>query len=215
MSIHELDSRTLRDLVHSKPAAGPLFDALREGELDGDGQTTVDDLAALDGVSRRQAIDVLRGLADAGGGDFKVGRKGHPSRIEWAVDPRQLVDFVESGSLAEDPVGEARGEAEVSPAVEDSGDAPADASAPALELRSPEPEAQASLAIDELAPSRPPAPSSTKGRARRRVEASAAMIEHVHRLRPDLAVRVELPADLSVREAEVLADWVRNLSFER
>ena len=41
------------------------------------------------------------------------------------------------------------------------------------------------------------------------------MVEHAYVLRPDLRLSVNLPVDLTQREAEVLAAWVRNLSFER
>jgi hypothetical protein len=60
-------------------------------------------------------------------------------------------------------------------------------------------------------------PSTIVEFARPRAEASTPdeMFKHVHRLRPELAIEVLLPKDLTRREAEVLGDWLRDLSFER
>jgi hypothetical protein len=41
------------------------------------------------------------------------------------------------------------------------------------------------------------------------------LIEHSYVLRPKLRVVVKLPEDLSAREAEVLGNWLREISFER
>ncbi|NVB37196.1 hypothetical protein G6O69_37455 [Pseudenhygromyxa sp. WMMC2535] len=132
-----VNHRVLSDLLSSKPAVAKLFDAMREGDLAAEPRTTVDAVAALEGVSRREAVDALRALEGAGVGEFKVGRKGHPSRLEWTVDPEALAEGVEEGDLSELPTLE--------PA------APAAASAPESKAKAkPKAKAKAKAARSEL-----------------------------------------------------------------
>jgi hypothetical protein len=84
----------VHELHRTRSAARPLFQALLErGAVEG--RTTVEEIIDDGSVSRRQAISLLRELAEAGCGEFKVGRKGHPSRLEWSVDPRELAARVQ------------------------------------------------------------------------------------------------------------------------
>lgn len=103
-------------------------------------------------------------------GEFKVGRKGHPSRFEWAADPHALAErfeqLDEADVLDHEQLDDPRGE----------------------------------LVVEQLA--------RTQAR-------EVELIEHAYVLRPKLRVSVRLPADLSAREAAVLGDWMRQLSFER
>jgi hypothetical protein len=82
---------TLLAIYRTQPTARKLFDWLRRVGSKRN-YTTVDDLIEHLSVTRRIAIPLLRSLADAGCGEFKVGRKGHPSRLEWAKSPRGLAE---------------------------------------------------------------------------------------------------------------------------
>ena len=194
--------RALFELHATKPACASLLRALRDGVLDGSERTTVDELAGLPEVSRRGAIELLRGLEAAGAGEFKVGRKGHPSRLVWAADAVELAARILDGEAPEPELtGEARGET------------PAEGAAPELGSGSGE-------GVEGPRPSAEPAPrrsvsSSGRSAARPRHAQASDSFEHGFHLRRDCEVRLVLPADLSPAEARVLADWVRNLSFER
>jgi len=176
----------LRELLKLEPEARTLLASLT-AEPPEQGRTTVDELTTTLDLSRRDAIDLLRGLADAGCGEFKVGRKGHPSRLEWSVDVAELAATLDETPSADEPSEPS----EPSPS-DDAGETPAVEPAPA----------QASFALEAQT-----APTSRRS--------ATPLIEHVYVLRPGLRVRLPLPEDLSPREAAVLADWVRNLSFDR
>jgi hypothetical protein len=153
----------LHQLLRARPTLDRLLDSILAAGAD-EGRTTVDDILADGEVPRRQAIDLLRELESLGYGSFKVGRKGHPSRFEWAIDPADLVAALDDGgeqdSDADDP-------GSATPVGEHD-----------------EPAAQRDIA-------------------------------HQYVLRSDYRVSVKLPDNLTRREAEVLGDWIRNLSFER
>lgn len=169
----------LTEIYRTQPAARKLFDWIVQAEVEAQ-RTTVEDLLDNCGVSRRHAINVLRALADAGYGEFKVGRKGHPSRFEWAEDPRVLAERLERGDGRDDD--------ELEQAHDGNGRALGDG-----EL------------FDALIAQSEPI----------RAAGDAAWIEHSYVLRPDVRLVVQLPADLSAREAEILSNWIRDLSFER
>lgn len=81
----------LRDLQKNLPSAQRLFAMLADAQEIGE-CLTVDELIENLDLGRRSAIDLLRGLEDAGAGEFRLGRKGHPSRLVWSTDPQPLVD---------------------------------------------------------------------------------------------------------------------------
>lgn len=201
---------TLHKLYSSLPTARQLFDTIIELGVE-EGRTTVDELILGSAATRRQAITLLRDLDEAGCGEFKVGRKGHPSRLVWNGDPSEIAQRVISGELVgATPDHEA---AEQPPESEPDAQDLLEASSVGATA------AQATLDLAEApdeeravaqAPKTTRAPSSAKGERTR-----ADQIEHNYVLRPNRRVSVTLPANLSRREAEVLADWVRNLSFER
>lgn len=93
---------TLLAIYRTQPTARKLFDWLRRVGAKRN-YTTVDDLIEHIGVSRRTAIPLLRSLAEAGCGEFKVGRKGHPSRLEWAESPRGLAEALSITANGHDP----------------------------------------------------------------------------------------------------------------
>ena len=237
----------LHQLYASKPPVRALFDSIQSHGVE-DERTTVDELIH-DGFARRSAIDLLRELAELGCGEFKVGRKGHPSRLEWTGDPAQLVaeildaspddaaepdesdvapetdvepdddhDDDHDGDHDDEPDDEPAFEPEVTPNADD------DSLGLGLELAPSESEGaiQRTFDLGEDAAASPPAKPARRGRAKAKPSArapqsreSSERIEHVFVLRPDVRVQVELPADLSAREAEVLASWIGSLSFER
>lgn len=113
--------------------------------------------------SRREMIDVLKQLKEYGIGDFIIGRRGQPSRFEWAVE------MIGVGKAA-------RGEnAEIEPL----GD-------------------MATGEVDE----------------EEDLEVPDGAIRHTYNLRPDFGVSLNLPNDLSNKEAVRLADFIRTLPFE-
>ncbi len=200
-------SPTLTAIYRAQPAARKLFDWILAAGVE-DNRTTVGDLMEQCDVSRRQSITVLRALADAGCGEFKVGRKGHPSRLEWARDPRALADKL-AGAEALDELEPERAGADESDGAGERHDgreqAPARSRLGAGEV------------FIEMFPNDEPAqaPKPPPSRPRRAPPSRHALIEHTYVLRPNLRLVVELPEDLSAREAEVLGEWVKNLSFER
>ena len=141
-------------------------------------------------VTRRSAINLLRALDRAGVGEFKVGRKGHPSRFEWDEDPQAVAERFEQldGSDGHDDEHESD-EADVANAKPKSNG-----------------RAHGQLFDDALLQAEP---------ARRGTPRDVELIEHNYVLRPRLRVSVQLPANLTAREAEVLGEWIRNISFER
>lgn len=173
--------------IQSQPAARTVFAWLAEAEIE-DERTTVEDLIEHCQVTRRSAINLLRALDQAGVGEFKVGRKGHPSRFEWGEDPQVVAERFErlDGSDGHDHVHESDEDDE-------------------REFKS-NGRAHGQLFDDAVLQAEP---------ARRGVASDVELIEHSYVLRPKLRVTVQLPADLSAREAAVLGEWIRNISFER
>lgn len=150
----------LRALYNRKKAAQALLDhfARRKNALK---QTSVDRLLAVlrneeADVSRAEVIDVLKELEAIGGGAFRVGRRGWPSRFEWKVD------LVSVGQAA---AGERK---EVEVISEDAAEE--------------EPEDMAFV--------------------------------HYYQLRPGFQVKLDLPRDLTGREAGRLAEFIKTLPFD-
>lgn len=235
--MHRINFIALRELHQSLPAAQKLIAMLAEQDPPAD-WVTVDELEALD-LGRRNAIDLLKALEEHGVGEFRVGRKGHPSRLVWVIDPRTLVqqmrgdaalgdavdddDASESDDEGEDEDGESLLEADDDESDDDDEHDDDDEPRPQLALALQQ---ELDRRMSKLVP--PPAPANGRSQARKdaapvRAEPARAepsklageLIEHVFVLRPAYTVRLALPANLSAREAAVLGDWVRNLSFER
>lgn len=222
----DIDIPALFELHRSKASFGRLFDAMSDGTLEPGEHTTVDELAQLEGLSRRQAVDLLRSLAGIGVGEFKVGRKGHPSRLVWAQDPKALAELLAAGPPAPEPADalsvHADGTSKAA-ADTDRGEVEPGVVTPVRASPLANSSEGARLRLDRPAgkggSSTPPSSARSRARVRgSRSESESSQspgIEHIHRLRRDLEIRVKLPADLSPREAEVLAAWIRDLSFER
>jgi hypothetical protein len=180
---------TLIAIYQAQPAARKVFDWIRQADIE-ENRTTVEELIDNCGISRRHAVNLLRALADAGYGEFKVGRKGHPSRFEWSEAPQLLADWIEGhdGGSPDELDDELD---ELTPKPSDSLVA-----------------GNGELFV-EMFPQTEHEPVATA--TSRAIE----LIEHSYVLRPKLRLVVKLPADLSAREAEVLGEWIKNLSFER
>lgn len=186
----------LLQLLRTRPGMDRLLDKILAAGAE-DERTTVDDILADGEAARRQVINLLRDLEKLGYGAFKVGRKGHPSRFEWSIDPAELEAVLDGGSEpdSEDSNAEVGQESsELDAAV---GDDEGSERACVLFMQAN----QAGLDRGESVrlPKRP----------------ARGAIDHAFVLRPDYRVSLALPDNLTRREAEVLADWVRNLSFER
>jgi hypothetical protein len=220
---------TLFAMYRTTPAAKKLFDSLARVGAE-DNRTTVDELIEDGDISRSDAITVLREIEEAGYGEFKLGRKGHPSRLEWSEDPRSLAERlagesseVASHSVPSNILADRKGVLEMFPGAEVTRRARRDRQRAADQPDDGEPEpprrrrgrraaAEQPDNVERAAkPQRDDAPSD----ADTDVGVNAGMIEHSYILRPELRVVIQLPADLSAREAQVLGDWIRNLSFER
>jgi hypothetical protein len=225
---------TLFAMYRTTPAAKKLFDSLARSGAE-DNRTTVDELIEDGDISRSAAITVLREIEEAGYGEFKLGRKGHPSRLEWSEDPRSLAERLAGessqqgeGEVTSHPVpssvlADRKGVLEMFPGAEVTRRARRDRQRGADQPDDGEPEpprrrrgrraaAKQPDNVEHAAkPQRDDAPSDADTDA----GVNAGMIEHSYILRPELRVVIQLPADLSAREAQVLGDWIRNLSFER
>ena len=85
----QIHREALHQLLRARPALDRLLDSILTAGAD-EGRTTVDELLEDGELPRKQAINLLRDLEGLGYGSFKVGRKGHPSRFEWSIDPEDL-----------------------------------------------------------------------------------------------------------------------------
>jgi hypothetical protein len=148
----------LRQYYKTNPAARLLlgyFARRQQGRV-----VTVDRLEQVksDGdekLAREEIIDVLKQLADWGLGEFRAGRRGHPSRFIWSASMSSVGEAAAGRGTIEDVV----------PQVEDG-------------------------------------------------EEEIRTLQHPFRLRPDYVVTMNLPMDITLREATRLADFVKALPFE-
>lgn len=204
-----MNYEALLQLYRSRSVFRKLLDTIAAEGLD-ENRTIVEEL--VDGeTSRRVVVNLLRDLTVMGCGEFKVGRKGHPSRFNWNVDPhalgQRLAKAANAGSDGED--GEDDEAVEVDDGEHDNGEHDDEAA----EVSEP---VQATLGLGD----EPPPGGYVNGRSRphaptQPTRTATEVIPHHYVLRRDLRVTLELPSDLSRREAEVLAAWVRELSFDR
>lgn len=187
----------LLQLLRTRPTVDRLLDAILAAGAE-DGRTTVDDILADGEVPRRQAIILLRDLESLGYGEFKVGRKGHPSRFEWSIDPAELEAVLDGDS--DEPDSDENGDGQES-----------------LDHATAVGEGEDSGRVRVLFMQGNPATLdlADAASARSAKRHASGYIDHTYVLRPDYRVSLSLPDNLTRREAEVLSDWIRNLSFER
>ncbi len=82
-------SSRLRSIYGKNSAVKSLLNVYATGKL-GVLETSVSRAAQLAGVDYREMLQALRDLAEAGAGEFKVGRHGAKSRIVWEYHVRSL-----------------------------------------------------------------------------------------------------------------------------
>lgn len=75
--------KAIRVLYNENPIAQQLFDMNAERERDAT-TSSLDVISRKLDISRGDAVALARAMEAAGCGDFKVGRRGAPSRFEWA-----------------------------------------------------------------------------------------------------------------------------------
>ena len=99
----------IRKLYRSEAAARALFDWTAQRERDATA-TSIDRLSNRLGISRGEAVALARALEQAGCGQFVVGRRGQPSRFEWAFSCISLGQAAAGEDVkleaAEDPLPE-------------------------------------------------------------------------------------------------------------
>jgi hypothetical protein len=72
----------IRELYRTDKLAQRVFDWTAARSRDAT-STSVDRICSLLGISRGEAVALARRLADAGCGQFLIGRRGQPSRLRW------------------------------------------------------------------------------------------------------------------------------------
>lgn len=101
-------------LYDQNPHAKQLFDWTASLQRDATA-TTIDRISQVLEISRKAAVSLAQQLDDAGCGEFIVGRRGSPSRFEWAYS-RVSLGQVAAGEAEEieevsDPISEKEEEA--------------------------------------------------------------------------------------------------------
>lgn len=89
-----MDIDQLSELYRSQESVQNLFNTLGE-EPPEDGRTTVAELCELTELPRADAIALLRELESLGVGKFTLGRRGHPSRLDWSIEPSELLNALD------------------------------------------------------------------------------------------------------------------------
>jgi len=159
----------LRGLYQKDEVARRLFDNLAGRQRDWR-VTPASHAAFLAGASHGQIVTLFRKLDELGAGEFKIGRRGSKTRIEWLYGMRSL------GAAAMGAAGQP--EAIDPTQVED------------IEAEAPDGEA---LEVEM---------------------GDGEWIAHSFQLRPDLRLSINLPVDLTAKEAERLAGFIRQLPFD-
>lgn len=99
----------IRKLYRTNSAAQTLFDWTASRERDATA-TSIERISHKVGVSRGEAVALARALDQAGCGQFIVGRRGQPSRFEWAYSCISLGQAAAGEDVkleaAEDPLPE-------------------------------------------------------------------------------------------------------------
>ena len=169
-----VDVEALRELYKTDVCARALLDYAASRTRNSN-ESSVDRLLALlnkgeSNFARSELIRSLKQLAISGAGDFVIGRRGQPSRFQWAVA------MIGVGKAA-------RGEDDVM--IESLDDIYAD------EHVDGDDEEQIELA-----------------------HVAEGAVRHLYKLRTDFEVRLDLPEDLSTKEAARLSAFILTLPFD-
>ena len=157
----------LRDLYKSNDAAHRLLDRFAGRRKDAK-WTTAARAADLASASHNEIIALFRELDGIGAGEFKVGRRGFASRMEWLYSVRSL------GAAAQGVTGQPEA---IDP----------------TEIEDGEAEAENETSEDDWE--------------------EYVWITHTFQLRPAQRVTIKLPVDLTAKEAERLAGFIRQVPF--
>jgi hypothetical protein len=159
----------LRDLYHQNEVARRLFDnlAARQNDIR---VTPASRAAVLADASHGEIVALLRKLDELGAGEFKLGRRGSKTRMEWLLSVRSL------GAAAQGAANE--------------------------------PEAIDPTQVED-------SEAETRENGVSEFEAGESeWIAHTFQLRPDLRLTFKLPVDLTAKEAERLAGFIRQVPFD-
>lgn len=159
----------LRGLYQKDEVARRLFDNLAARQKDRR-MMPATRAAALADASHGEIVTLFRKLDELGAGEFKLGRRGSKTRIEWLYSVRSL------GEVAQGAAGQPE---EIDPAeLEDTETETSDADALESEM------------------------------------AEGEWLVHPFQLRPGLRITIKLPVDLTSKEAERLAGFIRQVPFD-
>src|SRR6266540_1057649 len=89
----------VKDLYEVDTNAAKLFDWLAERKR-ASAATSIESIAWKVGITRWEAVALARQLDEAGCGQFKNGRRGSKSRIEWTYNCIQLGKAASGESVA-------------------------------------------------------------------------------------------------------------------
>ena len=161
----------LRDLYQNDEVARRLFDNFSARQKDSS-MTPASRAAFLADASHGEIVALLRKLDELGAGEFKVGRRGSKTRIEWNFSIRSL------GAAAQGAAGQPE---EIDPTQ---------------------------LEEVEAEPSESDVSESSSGLG------DSEWIAHSFQLRADMRLTIRLPVDLTAKEAERLAGFIRQVPFD-
>jgi hypothetical protein len=154
-------TQKLRKLYQESPENGRIFDFLAARKLDRQ-DTSVERAASETKLENSVIVSLFRALAEAGAGDFKVGRHGRKTRIEWYYSLRSIGKIASGHEI-------------------------------------------------DLAPV--PAGTTTEEAAEGLPE-DVKMADHAFVVRHGLTIKFQLPIDLTKKEADRLANTIRNIPFD-
>lgn len=160
----------LRRLYQTDDVARRLLDNLANRQKDRH-VTPASRAAVLADASHGEIVALLRKLDQIGAGEFKVGRRGSKTRIEWLYSQRGLGQAAQGAAVQPEQI-EAVDPAELEDEAEPAGE----------------------TSDDDVG--------------------DGEWISHSFQLRADLRLSIKLPADLTSKEAERLAGFIRQVPFE-
>lgn len=164
-----VDIEKLRRLYSSNECAKAILDHVA-GRNKNSVKTNVDRLETVlrEGkFSRREIVGALKKLEELQCGTFVIGRRGQPSRFEWAVE------MIGLGRAAQG--------------------------------------AQSDVEILDAAQAEPVEPEEL---TEEEAEIPSGIVRHVYMIRPDFAVVLNLPEDLTTKESLRLAEFIKTLPFD-
>lgn len=103
--------RIIRGMYQSDETARALFDHFA-GRKNKANETTADAVVSATGAWRADGVNLLKKLSELGLGQYYIGRRGSPTRIEWLYDIRNLGRVAQGAPLALIPSDSENSEAE-------------------------------------------------------------------------------------------------------